>query len=507
MLEQTLLDQLSQHFLKLTKEVKFIYHSSSSVADFLNQIKSCSSFIEVSKVNDSPEGLLEGDSFAWVNASGIPAIVWKGLPLGHEFTSFILSVLQAGGVAFKLSAEQQQQMLQVDEPVVFETYYSQSCQNCPDVVLVLNAMAILNPLVSHHVIDGAQFTEEAEKRKVMAVPSVFKNGESWAQGRMTVNEILEKIGSKSGHDLSDKYYEVAIVGGGPAGMSAAIYLSRKGIKTGLIAKRLGGQIMDTASVENYPSVLGVHGNQLGANFEIHMRKNDLDVLSQDIVGLEKDDAMFKLKAHNGQAIRAKSVIIAPGAVWRKLGVPGEIEYANKGVAYCPHCDGPLFKGKEVMVIGGGNSGVEAAIDLAGIASKVTLVEYQGQLKADKILVDKLDSLQNVSVLFSSKIIQILGDGSKVSKAVLENTVENHRYEMNVDGIFVQIGLVPSTQWLRGSVDLNSFGEIKINEKCETSVPGLFAAGDATSIPFKQIVVAAGEGAKSAIACFDYLIRQ
>jgi alkyl hydroperoxide reductase subunit F len=394
----------------------------------------------------------------------------------------------------------------------FEVYMSLSCQNCPEVVQSINAMAALNPNVQIVTIDGALFQDEVEKRQIMAVPTIYLNGEVFGQGRMGVEEILAKLDTGASARAAEKLnqkdiFDMLIVGGGPAGAAAAIYAARKGIKTGVLAERFGGQVLDTMAIENFVSVTETEGPKFATALEQHVRAYEVDIMN-----LQRADAVvptgkgFEVRTQSGATLRAKSVVLATGARWRNVDVPGEQEYKNKGVAYCPHCDGPLFKGKRVAVIGGGNSGVEAAIDLAGIVSHVTLLEFGAQLRADEVLQRKLRSLPNVTVHVNAQTTEIAGDGQKVTGlAFLERTSGEKRH-VELEGVFVQIGLVPNTEFLKGTVALSKHGEIEVDAKGQTSVPGLFAAGDVTTVPFKQIVIAVGEGAKASLAAFDYLIR-
>ena len=402
----------------------------------------------------------------------------------------------------------------LDGPLHFETFFSLSCQNCPDVVQALNILSALNPNASHVAIDGALFQDEVERRKIMAVPTVFLNGELFGQGRMDLAQIVAKLDTGSVARAAEKIaakepFDVLVVGGGPAGAAAAIYAARKGIRTGVVAERFGGQVLDTMGIENFISVSHTEGPKLAAHLEQHVKDYDVDIMNlQKAVSLKSanGDGLATIELENGASLRARTVILSTGARWRQMGVPGEDEYRNRGVAYCPHCDGPLYKGKRVAVIGGGNSGVEAAIDLAGIVSHVTLIEFDGALRADAVLQDKLRSLPNVTIIVSALSTQVLGDGSKVTGLIYRdrNTGEDHTIEL--EGIFVQIGLVPNTEWLRGSVALSNRGEIEIDARGETSVQGVFAAGDVTTVPYKQIVIAMGEGSKAALSAFDYLIR-
>jgi alkyl hydroperoxide reductase subunit F len=391
---------------------------------------------------------------------------------------------------------------------------SLTCHNCPDVVQALNLMAVLNPRIRHVAIDGGLFKGEVEARQIMAVPTLYLNGQPFASGRMEIGEILAKIdtgaAARDAAKLASKdVFDVLIVGGGPAGAAAAVYAARKGIKTGIVAERLGGQTLDTLGIENFISVLETEGPKFAAALEAHARRYEVDIMGgQRVESLAPAaaGAPTTVKLANGAELRGRTVILSTGARWRRVNVPGETEYANKGVAYCPHCDGPLFKGKNVAVIGGGNSGVEAAIDLAGIVGHVTLIEFAEQLKADAVLVRKLRSLPNVTVFTGAQTTEITGDGSKVTGLRFKDRASGIEQTVDLAGVFVQIGLVPNTEWLKGTIDLSKYGEIVVDERGATNVPGVFAAGDATTTPYKQIIIAAGDGAKAALSAFDFLIR-
>ncbi len=441
---------------------------------------------------------------------------FAAIPMGHEFTSLVLALLQAGGHPPKVEADVIAQIQALEGEFVFETYMSLTCHNCPDVVQALNLMAVLNPRVRHVAIDGGLFKSEVEARQIMAVPTVFLNGQMLGSGRMELGEILSKVdtgaAARDAARLADKApYDMLVIGGGPAGAAAAVYAARKGIRTGLVAERFGGQTLDTMAIENYISVLETDGSKFAAALEAHVRTYEVDLMNgQRVAALEPAAApggLVGVKLANGAELKSRSVVLAPGARWKNVNVPGEQEYRNKGVAYCPHCDGPLFKGKKVAVIGGGNSGVEAAIDLAGVVAHVTLLEFADELKADAVLVNRLKSLPNVSIHTSAQTTEITGDGQKVNGLRYKDRVTGQEHAVGLAGVFVQIGLVPNTEWLKGSLELSRYGEIIIDAHCATSVPGVFAAGDATTVPFKQIVIAAGEGAKAALAAFDHLIRQ
>lgn len=442
---------------------------------------------------------------------------FAGLPMGHEFTSLVLALLWAGGHPPKVSAQVLDQIRALDSDFAFEMYFSLSCHNCPDVVQALALMAMENPRITATLIEGGTFQDEVEARGVMAVPATFLNGESFYNGRLTLEEILARLDTgaqaRTAERLSGKDpFDVLVVGGGPGGVAAAIYTARKGIRTGIAAERFGGQLNDTLGIENLPGTAYTEGPKLAADLERQVAALDaIDLMTlasaKRLVPAAQAGGMHRIELECGAELKAHAVILATGARWRTLGVPGEEEYRNKGVAYCPHCDGPLFKGKRVAVIGGGNSGVEAAIDLAGIVGHVTVVEFDSQLRADKVLVDRLASLANADVLVNAQTTQIVGKNGRVSGLVWRDRASGAESEVALEGVFVQIGLVPNTEWLKGSpLALSPHGEILIDARGATNLPGVFAAGDCSSVPYKQIVVAMGGGSKAALSAFDYLIR-
>jgi len=451
-------------------------------------------------------------SFSIGRPGETPRIRFAGLPMGHEFTSLILALLQTGGHPPKIEAALIEQIKSLQGKFHFETFISLSCHNCPDVVQALNLMAALNPNIESVMIDGALHQEEVNARGIMAVPAVLLNGESFGQGRMSIEEIVAKLDTgAAAHDaekLSAKEaFDVLVVGGGPAGAAAAIYAARKGIRTGVVAERFGGQVLDTLAIENFISVQHTEGPQLAMALEQHVKEYGVDIMNtQRVEALIPGDKSHEVKLANGAVLKAKTVILATGARWREMNVPGEKEYKAKGVCFCPHCDGPLFKGKRVAVVGGGNSGVEAAIDLAGIVAHVTLLEFNDTLRADAVLQDKLNSLPNVTVIKNAKTTEVSGDGHKVNGIVYTNRTTNASHRVELEGIFVQIGLLPNTDWLKETLKLSKYGEIEIDACCQTSVPGIFAAGDATTVPYKQIIIAMGEGAKASLSAFDHIIR-
>lgn len=453
-------------------------------------------------------------SFAIRRADGTAETQFAGLPLGHEFTSLVLALLHMGGHPPKEEAELLDSVKALEGSFKFETFFSLSCQNCPDVIQAINIMAALNPGVSHVAIDGAMFREEVETRKVMAVPAVYLNGEPFGQGRMDLSQIMAKLDTGTITRAAEKIaamepFEVLVVGGGPAGAAAAIYAARKGFRTGVVAERFGGQVLDTMGIENFISIQHTEGPKLVAQLEQHVREYDVDILNlQTAAELipAGTDGLHEVKLASGASLKARTLILSTGARWRQMNVPGEEEYRNKGVAYCPHCDGPLYKGKRTAVIGGGNSGVEAAIDLAGIVAHVTLIEFDSQLRADAVLQKKLRSLPNVDIITSALSTEVIGDGEKVQALVYTDRKTDESHRIDLDGIFVQIGLVPNTEWLKGPLTLSPRGEIEIDAHNATNIPGVFAAGDVTTVPYKQIIVAMGEGTKAGLSAFDHIIR-
>ncbi|HYH37451.1 MAG TPA: alkyl hydroperoxide reductase subunit F [Azospirillum sp.] len=515
MLDENVKAQLKAYFERITQPVELAASlddgpKSQEMRTLLDEIAAQSDKITVVRDDDARK-----PSFAIRRVGTDVGVRFAGLPLGHEFNSLILALLQVGGHPPKESAEVIEQVKALDGDFRFETYFSLSCQNCPDVVQALNLMSALNPRIKHVAIDGALFQDEVTARQVMAVPSVFLNGEPFAQGRMGLEEILAKIDTGAAARAAEKLkgkdaFDVLVVGGGPAGSAAAIYAARKGIRTGVVAERFGGQVLDTMAIENFISVPHTEGPKLAAALEQHVKDYEVDVMNlqraEKLVPASTPDGLIEVQLAGGASLKAKTVILSTGARWRQMGVPGEAEYRNKGVAYCPHCDGPLFKGKRVAVIGGGNSGVEAAIDLAGIVAHVTLIEFDTALRADAVLQRKLNSLPNVRVITSGQTTEVHGDGTRVTGLSYKDRTSGELIRVDLEGIFVQIGLVPNTEWLKGAIALSPRGEIEIDARGQTSVPGVFAAGDATTVPYKQIVIAMGEGSKAALSAFDHLIR-
>ncbi len=515
MLDTNLKTQLKAYLEKVTQPFEIV----ASLDDGEKSREMLSLLQDIAGLSDKITLNTDGDdarkpSFSLNRIGGNISLRFAGIPMGHEFTSLVLALLQVGGHPSKTAPEVIEQIKALDGDYSFETYFSLSCQNCPDVVQALNLMAVLNPNIKHVAIDGALFQDEVEARQIMSVPSIYLNGELFTQGRMSEEEILAKLDTGSSARDAEKLkakdaFDVLVVGGGPAGAAAAIYAARKGIRTGVAAERFGGQVLDTMAIENFISVKETEGPKLARALEEHVREYEVDIMNLQRASQlipAGDDGLHRVRFENGGELKAKTLILATGARWREMNVPGEQEYRGRGVAYCPHCDGPLFKGKRVAVIGGGNSGVEAAIDLAGIVAHVTLLEFGEELRADAVLQRKLNSLPNVRVLKMAQTTEVQGDGQKVTGLVYKDRSSEEMHSVELEGIFVQIGLLPNSEWLKGTLELSRFGEIIVDAKGQTSIPGVFAAGDVTTVPYKQIVIAVGEGAKASLSAFDHLIR-
>lgn len=476
---------------------------SDEMLALVDELASLSSKITVKKLK-----LPRTPSFSINRVDEVDAsVTFAGVPLGHEFTSLVLALLQVSGRAPKVDQSIIDQIKNIVGEYHFETYVSLTCHNCPDVVQALNIMSVLNPNITHTMIDGAAFKEEVESKDILAVPAVYLNGESFGNGRMTIEEILSKLGTGPNvEELSGKEpYDVLVIGGGPAGSSAAIYSARKGIRTGIVAERFGGQILDTLTIENFISVKSTEGPKLAQALEEHVKEYNIDVMNLQLAKRLEKKELIEVELENGAILKSKAVIISTGARWRNINVPGEQEFKNKGVAYCPHCDGPLFEGKDVAVIGGGNSGIEAAIDLAGIVNHVTVIEFGTELRADDVLQKRLYSLPNVTVYTNAQTTEITGT-DKVNGITFVNRETGEEQHVELAGVFVQIGLVPNTDWLDGTLERNKIGEIIVDKRGATSIPGVFAAGDCTDSAFNQIIISMGSGATAALSSFDYLIR-
>jgi NADH-dependent peroxiredoxin subunit F len=516
MLDASLAAQLKTHLEKITRPIELVTSlddgpKSADLAELLDQVAALSDKVTVVRRDDDARR----PSFSIDRVGTDVSVRFAGIPLGHELTSFVLALLQVGGHPSTASAETIEQVEELEGDYHFETYFSLTCQNCPDVVQALNLMSVLNPNITHTAIDGALFQDEVEARQVMSVPSVFLNGEPFDQGRTTLEQIVSKLDAAGSARAVAKIdardpFDVLVVGGGPAGATAAVYAARKGIETGVVSERFGGQVLDTMGIENFVSVPYTEGPKLAAALEQHVKEYEVDIMDLQraarLVPATEPGGLATVELESGASVQARAVVLTTGARWRQTGVPGEAEYRNKGVTYCPHCDGPLFKNKRVAVIGGGNSGVEAAIDLAGIVAHVTLIEFDDRLRADDVLQRKLRSLPNVTIVVSARTTEMLGDGEKLTGLTYEDRATGEVHTVDLEGVFVQIGLLPNTEWLQGTVELSPRGEIVVDDRGATSVPGVFAAGDCTTVPFKQIVIAMGAGSTAALSAFDHLVR-
>ncbi|WP_373976562.1 alkyl hydroperoxide reductase subunit F [Chitinibacter sp. SCUT-21] len=522
MLDTQIKAQLSAYLEKLQHPIELIASLDDSSA--AGEIRTLLG--EIAALNNKISVRWDGDnarkpSFAIArtidSANGqAPRVSFAGIPLGHEFTSLVLGLLQTGGHPPRVDDATIATIKALKGSFEFTTFVSLSCHNCPDVVQALNLLSVLNPNIRHEMVDGALFQAEVTERQIMAVPTILLNGQPFGQGRMTLEEIIAKIDTGSADRQAEEInakeaFDVLVVGGGPAGSAAAVYAARKGIRTGVVAERFGGQVLDTMGIENFISVSQTEGPKLAAALENHVKEYSVEIMNLQRAeklhaASEATGGLVEIELASGALVRSRCVIISTGARWREMNVPGEQEYRGRGVAYCPHCDGPLFKGKRVAVIGGGNSGVEAAIDLAGIVSHVTLLEFGDAMRADAVLQNKLRSLPNVTVILQAQTTEVLGDGQKVNGLAYTDRVSGEAKQIELEGIFVQIGLLPNTDWLKGTIDLSPRGEIEIDSHGRTSMPGVFAAGDATTTPYKQIIIAMGEGAKASLSAFDYLIR-
>ena len=518
MLDATMTQQLKTYLANLREPVELV----ASLGEDAKSVQTRELLEEIAQLHDLVSASFDGTdarkpSFVIRRASDAEKWVrFAGLPMGHEFTSLVLALLWAGGHPPKVDADLLEQVRGLEGDFNFEMYFSLSCHNCPDVVQALTLMALENPRITATLIEGGTFQEEVDEREVMAVPATFLNGEPFYNGKMELAEILAKIDTGSEEKAAEKLsakapFEVLVVGGGPAGAATAIYTARKGFSTGIAAERFGGQLHDTLGIENLPGTPYTEGPKLAGELKRHVGEYDIDLMdlakAVKLVPAKEEGGLHTVEFGNGASLKARSLILATGARWRNLGVPGEAEYRNKGVAYCPHCDGPLFKGKRIAVVGGGNSGVEAAIDLAKIVGHVTLIEYDDKLRADEVLQKKLRSMSNVDIVTSGQTTEITGKGGKVNGLVLKDRKSGEERRVELEGVFIQIGLVPNTEWLKDSgLELTKFGEIATDEEGRTNLPGVFGAGDVTNVPYKQIVVAMGEGSKAGLSAFDYLIR-
>jgi len=517
MLDAATKAQLKSYLERATQPIEIVASLDDSKAsvELQSLLKDITDSSALVSVTESRDDNLRKPSFSINRPSENHGPRFAGLPMGHEFTSLILALLQIGGYPPKVEEEVLQQIRALEGDFEFEIYVSLSCHSCPDVVQALNLMAVQNPRIRTTMIDGSLFQDEVKARQIMAVPTVFLNGTEFSQGRTSLEEILAKIDTSGVEREATKIaakapFHVLIIGGGPAGAAAAVYAARKGIRTGIASEKFGGQTLDTLGIENFISVKETEGPKFAMALEEHVRAYDVDIMNMQrakalIPNSGPSNDLIEVQLESGASLKSKAIIISTGARWRNINVPGEAEFKNKGVAYCPHCDGPLFKGKHVAVVGGGNSGVEAAIDLAGVVGPVTLIEFDKALRADAVLQRKLHSLKNVTVLTNAQTTEITGEQT-VNGLIYKDRASNELHTVALDGVFIQIGLVPNTDWLKGVVELSKHGEIVVDAKGQTSVPGVFAAGDATTVPFKQIIIAAGDGAKAALGAFDHLIR-
>lgn len=517
MLDAEVKQQVSSIFSTLQNQYTFVVRysrnreESSQLMEFVNDVVSCSAKLSVITQETTYDKL----EFCILCNKEKTGIRFRGIPNGHEFTSLLLAVLNADGKGKNLPDEVTVRRIKSLNGVInLQTYVSLTCTNCPDVVQALNVITLLNPDITHEMIDGALFQDEAEARNVQAVPSVYANGKLLHVGRGSLGVLLQKLEDSFGSVVSDdasvvsRNYDVVVLGGGPAGASAAIYSARKGLNVAVVAERIGGQVKDTLKIENLISVPQTTGDKLAADLFAHMSNYKIDLFeNRKIQDVQLSGSEKSVTVAGGEMFTAQSVIIATGANWRKLNVPGEAEYIGRGVAFCPHCDGPFYAGKDVVVVGGGNSGIEAAIDLAGICRSVTVIEFAEALRADEVLQRKLATLTNVKVLTSSQTTEIIGNGSKVTGIRVKSRVDETEQEFEVDGVFVLIGLVANSTPFASQLETTETGEIKIDTHCRTSIAGVYAAGDVSAIPYKQIVIAMGEGAKAALSAFDDRMRK
>jgi alkyl hydroperoxide reductase subunit F len=511
MLDANVKNQLKTYLQNLKRPVELVVSADDSkksqeLASLAQDIVDSSSLVSLTKVQGQ-----RTPSMAVINPENQSCISFAGLPMGHEFTSLVLALLHSGGHPLKLDSDVIAQIKQLPGKYKFETYVSLSCQTCPEVIQALNMMAAINPNITNVMIDGALFQEEVTERNILSVPAVYLNDKPFSVGAISVVEILNKLdtgaASRQSEALNQKSaFDVLIVGGGPAGAAAAIYAARKGLNTGIVADKFGGQVAETVGIENFISVSKTQGPKLVANLESHVHDYDVDIMANQKANTLIKDGLFRLGLESGASLSSKTILLATGARWREMNVPGEQEYRGKGVAYCPHCDGPLFKGKRVAVIGGGNSGIEAAIDLANIVEHVTVLEFDVSLRADEVLQRKAKSMGNITIITQAMTTQVLGDGQRVTGLTYTDRASGQSHDITLAGIFVQIGLVPNTEWLKGVVDLTPRGEIIVDARGQTSIPGVYAAGDVTDSPFKQIIIAMGSGATASLGAFDYLIR-
>lgn len=513
MLDVAMKNQLTEIFSELVSHYRFdiivspSHESRNELIELLEDVASCSDHISC----HIEEG--EGLQFTLVKDNVPTGIRFRAVPNGHEFTSLLLAILNSDGKGKNIPDENIcNRVKALNGPIKLTSYVSLTCTNCPEVVQALNVMTILNPQITHETVDGAINQKEVEAMKIQGVPSVFADGVLIHVGRSDFGELLSKLEVHYGSqpkevDTTVKPYDVIVIGGGPAGVSSAIYSARKGLKVAIVAERIGGQVKETVGIENLISVPQTTGNQLASDLYSHLRNYPIDIMEhRRIDKVSVEDRIKLVETTTGERFSTLALIIATGASWRKLNVPGETEYIGKGVAFCPHCDGPFYKGKHVAVVGGGNSGIEAAIDLAGICSKVTVLEFMDDLKADQVLQEKAKSLPNVEIFCHSQSLEVIGDGNKVVGLRIKDRKTEEEQVIDLDGIFVQIGLAANSNLFREIVETNKPGEIIIDNHCRTNVPGIYAAGDVSTVPYKQIIIAMGEGAKAALSAFEDRMR-
>ncbi|WAW09342.1 alkyl hydroperoxide reductase subunit F [Oxalobacter vibrioformis] len=513
MLDKHLKDQLKTYLEKLAQPIEITISTDDSaksreMLQLLHEIRDLSPHVRVIEKKDDPG---RKPAFTMTRPGENTGISFASIPMGHEFTSFVLALLQTGGHPPKADPEVIEQIKNLEGEFHFETFVSLTCQNCPEVVQALNLMAVLNPNISHVMIDGALFPDEAAERHIMGVPTVFLNGRQLSTGRMTVKEILALIDTASTEREVQKIsakapFDVVVIGGGPAASAAAVYAARKGIRTGLVTENFGGQMLNTTTIENLIALKQTEGVKFSAALEENVIAHGVDIMIPQTATKLIPGKLIEIRMESGATIKSKTVILAPGARFRQLGIEGESQYIGRGVAFCAHCDGPLYKNKQVAVIGGGNAAVEAAIDLAGITEHVTLLARNNRMEADIVLQEKLKKLPNVTIKTDALVFEVTGEHSRVNGLMYRDLTTDMTHNLKLEGIFVQIGQQPATKWLSGIVDLNAHGEIIVDDHARTSVPGVFAAGDATTVPFKQIIIAMGNGATAALSAFDYLLR-
>ena len=520
MLSEDILNAVKAYTQNMTNKVSLVlqtgeHQKRNELKEFLTELSSVS---ENLVLVERDEGLRSPITFYLEVDGKNNGIHFSGIPSGHEFNSLVLAILQSSGTDLKLDGTLTKMVQKITEDLHFEVFISLSCHNCPDVVQSLNQFALLNDSISSEMIDGGLFKTLIDERNIQGVPSVYLNGELFANGKIDTAQLVDKLIERfpyivGGNDNEQlPLQDITVIGAGPAGVAAAIYAARKGLKVTIIADRFGGQVKDTVGIENLISVSKTTGTQLTGNMQGHL--NDYEITTKEFVRVEKIDkgdpeskAPKKLHLSSGEVIESKTVIIATGAKWRELGIPGEKENIGSGVAYCPHCDGPFFKGKDVAVVGGGNSGIEAALDLASMVNHVTVFEFLPGLKADKILVEKAEAHKKITIIKNVATKEVIAEDGKVVALAYEDRATGEMKQQSLSGIFIQIGLLPNSDFLQGVVECTKYGEVIIDEKCQTSEPGIFAAGDVSTVPYKQIVIAMGEGSKASLSAFDYLIRE